>query len=93
MTLRLYNQGMTPEQIAKERKISLGSILGHFTELIKEGKVDIGRIISAQHRQTIERAIDTVGTEGGLTPIKNICPEDISWEEIRMVLAVKPKPQ
>jgi len=93
VTLRLYNQGMTPEQIAKERKISLGSILGHFTELIKEGKVDIGHIISAQHRQTIERAIDTVGTEGGLTPIKNICPEDISWEEIRMVLAAKPKPQ
>ena len=87
VTLRLFNQGMTPVQIAAERNISINTVFSHLSELVGEGKVDVVKVVSPEHREAIERIVAKVGTDGGLTPIKTLCPPDVQWEEIRIVLA------
>lgn len=87
VTLRLFNQGMTPVQIAVERSLSPNTIFSHLAELAGEGKIDVTRVVSPEHREAIERAARQVGTDGGLTPIKELCPPDVQWEELRLVLA------
>ena len=90
VTLRLFNQGMTPEQIAAERGISPNTVYSHLAELVGEGKVDVAKVITPEHREAILRVASKVGTEGGLTPIKTLLPPDVQWEEIRIVLASLP---
>ena len=90
VTLRLFNQGMTPEQIAAERGISPNTVFSHLAELVGEGKVDVAKVITPEHREAILRVASKVGTEGGLTPIKTLLPPDVQWEEIRIVLASLP---
>ena len=87
VTLRLFNQGMTPEQIAAKRGISPNTVFSHLAELVGEGKVDVAKVITPEHREAILRVVAQVGTEGGLTPIKTLLPPDVQWEEIRIVLA------
>jgi hypothetical protein len=87
VTLRLLNQGMTPQQIAKERGISINTVFSHIATLIEEKKVDIAKILPLERIQAIAKVVNMVGTEGGLTPIKNLCPPDVSWEELRIVIA------
>ena len=87
VTLRLFNQGKTPIQIAAERGISVNTVLSHLVELSGEGKVDVSAIVPPDRRQSIERIIRMVGKSQGLTPIKKLCPPDVSWEELRIVMA------
>ena len=87
VTLRLFSQGMTPVQIAAERGISVSTVLSHLVELSGEGKVDVSAIIPPDRRQTIEKIVRMVGTKQGLNPIKKLCPPDVSWEELRIVMA------
>ena len=87
VTLRLYQQGLTPQQIAKERNISVNTVFTHLLELSQEGKVDISTLISPERAASIEKIVRMVGTDNGLSAIKALCPEDISYEEIRIVLA------
>ena len=87
VTLRLFNQGMTPVQIAAERSLSPNTIFSHLAELVGEGKVDVTRVVSPEHREAIEQAVAKVGADGGLTAIKSLCPPDVQWEELRLVLA------
>ena len=86
VTLRLYSQGKTPAQIATERNISVNTVMSHLIELAGEGKVDALAVIPSDRFETIRKVIDMVGTSQGLTPIKSLCPPDVSWEEIRLVL-------
>lgn len=87
VTLRLYKQGMTPQQIASERNISVTTVLGHLLELAGERKVDASTLISPERAASIEKIIRMVGTDNGITPIKALCQPDVSYEEIRIVLA------
>ena len=87
VTLRLFNQGLTPVQIAAERSISPNTVFSHLNQLVSEGKLNASQVVSPEHFQAIETAIITVGLDSGLTAIKTVCPPDVQWEEIRIVLA------
>jgi len=66
VTLNLYNQGMTIDEIAAERQLTAGSIAGHLVQLAKAGyDIDIASLVSPFERTEIERAIAVVGMEEG----------------------------
>ena len=91
ITLRLFNQGMSPAQIAKERSININTVISHLAQLVQEGRLKIQQVISEERRQKIEKVVRAVGLDNGLTPIKNLCPPDVTWDELRMVLAAMTK--
>ena len=47
--------------------------------------IDLDRIIPAERRKTIEAAIANAGNER-LKPIKDLLPEEVSYEDIRLVV-------
>ena len=91
VTYRLYSQGKSPGQIAQERGISVNAVFGHLAELVGEGRIEATQIISPERYRLIVKVVKMIGTDQGLTPIKNLCPEDVTWEEIKVVVAAVKK--
>jgi hypothetical protein len=87
ISFHLYRQGMKPELIARERNLTLGTIIGHLSRYLESGQVVFEDLVPLEHQQAIERIIKKVGIEGGTTPIKNLCPSEVSYDEIRLVVA------
>ena len=86
VSLQLYRQGMKPDLIAHERNLTLGTVLGHLARYIDSGQVDLDDLVPSEHQQAINAAIRKVGTANGATPIKMLCPSDVSYDEIRFVM-------
>ncbi|ARK11624.1 DNA helicase RecQ [Fibrivirga algicola] len=68
MTLELYQQGLTIQQIAQARELGPSSIANHLIQLSQGGyDVDLASLITLAERQEIEAAIATVGIEENRT--------------------------
>ena len=77
---------MKPDLIAHERGLSEATIIGHLARYLATGEVELSDLVPTEHQQAIERAIRRVGTEQGSTAIKVLCPPDVSYDEIRLIL-------
>ena len=86
ISYKMFLQGMNPEEIAKERCLTIGTIQGHLSRFVESGDIQLSDIIPQERIDAILRVIRAVGTEEGKTPIKNLCPPDITYNEIDLVL-------
>ena len=86
VSLQLYQQGMKPDLIAKSRALTLATVIGHLTRYVDSGEVSFDDLVPVEHQQAIERIVRKIGTDNGSTAIKNLCPPDVTYDEIRMVL-------
>lgn len=85
VTLQLYQQGLTIEEIAQNRDYLPSTIITHLTELIEKNQpVDLNRLVSLERQQKIWQAIQTIGIDS-LTSLREHLGEDYSYEEIRLV--------
>ncbi len=88
-TLVLYAQGLRIDQIADDRQLSYGTIIGHIAEGLQQGAlIDISAIVPQQRQDAIKEAIGQVGRER-LFPIKEKLPPDYTYDEIKLVLALR----
>ena len=87
ISLALYRQHMTPVEIARERALTLGTVISHLVRYVDCGEVDFNDLISREHQLIIANVIRKIGTSDGATPIKNLCPPDITYDEIRLMLS------
>ncbi|GAB4549889.1 MAG: hypothetical protein Fur0016_03860 [Anaerolineales bacterium] len=88
-TAKLFGDGMTPEQIARERGLAVTTIYGHLAQLIADGKLNVEQVVPDDVRVKIEEAIDKVGETRFLSPIKAALPESIDFSMIRCVVAAR----
>lgn len=82
---QLLSQGLTPEQIAAQRGLTLGTIYSHLAQLIALGQVDVNRVVPQELQKQIRAAIEQVGSAGYLAPIKARLSEEIDYGVIRCV--------
>ena len=85
-TYQLYQQGKTPELIARERNLTIGTIYSHLARYITSGQIALDDLIPQDHQQAILRAIHMAGNDANTTAIKTLCPPDITYEEVRLIL-------
>lgn len=85
-TYQYYLSGHRVAEIARLRELSVGTIYSHLLILIKNGKVDIEKIIPQKHIQSIEKVIAEIGQVDRLTPLKELLPDEIGYEMIRCVV-------
>ncbi len=86
-TLELLNQGLSVEKIAQERKLKPATINTHLVFLIEKKLIkDIDFLVAKSVQQKIKKAIKKIGGEK-LTLIKEELGDNISWDEIRLVIA------
>lgn len=86
-TLRLLREGRTFEEIATIRGRRVNSVVDLVIKLMEDGEVTFdAKWLSAERYAQIASAIERVGKER-LKPAKEALPEEITYEEIRLVAA------
>jgi len=88
LTYSCYLEGLSLKEIADKRNFTMGTIVEHLKKCEENGQeVDWSRFIDDPMKEKkILAAIDEVGTEK-LKPIKEALSQDISYEDIRIVIA------
>jgi uncharacterized protein YpbB len=86
-TFKLYRQGLTIDKIAKERDLHKRTIHSHLAHFVAKGMIQVEDFVSSEKCETIRSVISETGTLKGLAFIKQSCPDEITYEDIIMVIA------
>ena len=88
ITLDLYEQGLSIEEIAKQRNLRTSTITSHLAEMLEMGKeIDISGLVFPERQNIIMAAIKEVGDTEALKPIYEYLEEKFTYDEIRLVKA------
>ena len=85
-TFTLFKAGKSIDEIAKERGFTRGTILRHLFPYIQQGDIQLNELIEEKTINLIKRIIKAVGKEEGMKPIKELCPSDITYDDINLVM-------
>jgi ATP-dependent DNA helicase RecQ len=94
LTLDLYNQGLSIEEIALERQLTAGSIAGHLVQLARAGyDIDLEGLLASEvgssARAEIEKAVAVVGlSDGRLKAIYDHLNGRFSYVQLTLVTAL-----
>lgn len=90
---KLFREGNNVEEIARQRNLTSGTIFSHLARYVRSGDILITDLVSEEKRLIITRTIESVqekckenGTAVTLTDIKTACPDDISYNDIKLVM-------
>jgi ATP-dependent DNA helicase RecQ len=89
-TLQLLSEGKTLEEIAQARGRQLGTVMNAVATLVEAGEVEFQPTwIDRSRLSVIEAACARAGVENieRLKPLKDVLPPEITYDEIRLVLA------
>lgn len=86
ISLELYRSGKSIDEIASERNYARTTIEGHLSQAIEGGELNVDDFVSEEKKNCIKEAAAKHGVER-LKDLKDQLPEEISFGEIRMVLA------
>lgn len=91
-SFRLFKEGKTIAEIARDRSLTVGTIESHLCKFIYSGEISIHDLVSREKFLLIESALKEFdGTPTSL--IKQKLPSEISFGEIKMVMAGMNLPQ
>ncbi len=85
-SLDLFKQGMSIESIAEYRKLSPNTIETHLAYYVSKSELELSSLVPADKIELIDAAIKRYG-KSSLKQLKENLPEEISYGEIRMVVA------
>jgi ATP-dependent DNA helicase RecQ len=86
-TLDRFRAGLSPQEIASERGLTLATVETHIAEAIEAGtEIDLRRLVTPDHEAAIRQAIAAVG-DGLLTPLRDRLGDAYGYGEIRYVRA------
>ena len=86
VTLQLFNEGASIDEIAEQRRLSVGTIEGHLAAFIASGDLSITKVLPFDKLRTVLEMIETTGQYTAAKPIKDLLGDDYTYGEIRMVL-------
>jgi hypothetical protein len=86
ISFRLFKEGKSIAEIAKERNLAVSTIETHLTKFVRQREIKLEEILSREKLILIEAALqDFKGSS--ITPIKHQLNDEISFGEIRLVMA------
>lgn len=86
ITYELWVEKNSIAEIAALRKLTEGTIYGHFTKLIQDKAVSIKDVLPSNKIEALEKAFHGYKEES-LNPLKEQVGDAFSWEELRMFKA------
>ena len=87
ISLKLFREGSSIEEIAATRSLSRNTIENHLVRFIPTGEVEIEELVEVEKIETIREAIFELNVANGLAPIKEFLGAEYSYGEIRAVAA------
>jgi len=91
VTYLLYKQGTPLPDIAKQRNMTIGTIEGHLIPYISNGEIKINNLVEPKKQIIINEALKNFDKFIGISSIKNSLPQDVSYTEIRYMVALMKK--
>jgi hypothetical protein len=86
-TIRLLAEGRTFEEIARLRERQPGTVVGLVADLVEKGRLKFDPLwVDEKKRLIIEEICARLGLQW-LKPVKDAAPAEITFEEIRLVVA------
>ena len=86
-TFKLFRNGMTLKDIAKERSLTIGTIENHLAHFVEQGELNINEVVTTQHQTIIRGIIKSFDKAYSLSDVKNLLPNDYTYAEIKLVIA------
>ena len=86
LSLTMFNQGQSIEQIAQARSLATSTILSHLAVAVKAGKLTADKVIPAEHVREIRHALSQFDEHAAVDDILAKCPQEIKKEEIYFML-------
>lgn len=87
-TLQLLGECKGFEEIARIRGRQLATVINMVADLVEKGRLEYrAEWVPADHRERIDQAIGQLGTQY-LKPLREALPEEITWDQIRLVVAL-----
>lgn len=86
LSYELFRQGLSIAGIAGQRGLAVSTIESHLRHFVESGHLALDRLLEPEKRRSIEEKINEPGGKT-LSEIKLALGEDISYGEIRFVLA------
>ena len=86
ITLQLYKQGLKRDEIAKFRNLTVGTIIGHLARFLPTGEISLSELVPPEHQDASLKVIQTIGKGETKTAIKSLCPPEVTYQEIELVL-------
>ncbi len=89
LSLELYNDGLTPEEIARERELALSTVFSHLFKLYDKGEtIDFSRFIDKNDVEAVKKARIKLDNPTALKPYFEYFEEAIDYNIIRGALAI-----
>jgi len=88
VSFNLYKEGKRISEIAAERSLTAGTIENHLASFVETGEINLNDLVPEKKQQLILDAVSIHGSASHSAIIKDL-PEDISYGDIRMVLAAE----
>ena len=86
ITFNLYQQGLSMEMIAQERNLVVGTIAGHLSQFVAEGRLKIGNFLSESKLENILTVCDKLQTTH-LNEIKSRLGDEYTYADIKFAMA------
>lgn len=86
VTFNLFKTGKSIEEIAKERSLTPATIQGHLIPYIQKGEIKLNEVIDEEKAKTILQKLQLAGKEASLKTIKLLCPADITYTDILLIM-------
>lgn len=90
VSFNLYKSGKDIAAIAQERNFTSSTIEGHLAYFVGTGEIEINELVSKEKQKFVKEAVAKHGLLSHKTLIDNL-PKNISYGELRMVLATHKK--
>lgn len=91
-TFKLYKQGMSVKEIAKERDLNQQTIVRHLAHYVAKGMISVDELVPAAKSDAIRDALSSLGSVKSLAAIKEACPSDVTYQDIVLVIASTESP-
>ena len=86
-TFKLYKQGMSVKDIAKERDLNQQTIVRHLAHYVAKGMISVDELVPASRLDAIQEVLASAGSVKSLSAIKDACPSDVTYQDIVLVIA------
>lgn len=90
-TFELFEQNLSPAEIAAERTLTEQTVFSHLARLIAQNRIKLHQVVPPEVEQQVLEAIRAVGGTAVLAPVKAMLPHAISYDQIRCVVAAHPE--
>ncbi|ELX67665.1 helix-turn-helix domain-containing protein [Prevotella nigrescens] len=91
ISYKLYKAGMNLKAIAKERGLTLQTIVNHIAKYVRSGDLQATDFVEEKKITTIRHIANNLPPNEGVKYIKDACPPDVTYNDITLVLAEKEK--